>query len=137
MDTVKALEKKIILFTMVLGAIITVGFVIMADDYLYYVLGLIFGLLIGILNFLQLSRTMMRAVLLPPHKAQSFARRRYFVRFIIYGVVLFVSIRSPKINVIGTVIGVLLVKVSIFVTQLFNDKNYFLNIIKRKEGGED
>ncbi len=137
METVKALEKKIILFTVVEAMLITAVFAIFLNNYLEYILGLFFGLSIGVLNFLQLSRTMMRAVYLPPHKAQSFARRRYFIRFIIYGAVLFISIKSPKLNVLGTIIGIILIKLSIFMTQLFNDKNYFLNIIKRKEGGED
>ncbi len=137
METVKALEKKIILFSVISSMFIIAGFSIFFREYVPYVLGVLFGLAIGILNFLQLSRTMMRAVYLPPHKAQSFARRRYFVRFIIYGLVLWVSIKSPNLNVLGTIVGILLIKFSIFITQLFNDKNYFLSIIKRKEGDED
>jgi hypothetical protein len=55
------------------------------------------------------------------------------LRYVIYGVVLWVSIQADYIHVLGTVVGLLLIKVVLFTTNLFNDKHYFLNIFRRKE----
>lgn len=70
---------------------------------------------------------------MPPKKANSYATRHYFIRFVISGVVLFISIQAPYINIFGTIIGLLLIKFVIYFTNLFNDKEYFKNIIRRKE----
>lgn len=138
MKSLKALEKSIIRFSCIEAVVVAfVMLIVFRGNFIPYVLGLIFGLGISVLNFLELSRTLTRAVNMPPSKAQNFTTRKYFVRYIIYGVVIWVSIKSPYLNVAGTIIGILLVKASIFFTQLFNDRNYFLNIINRKEGDEE
>ncbi len=132
MDTVKTIEKKIIYFTCIEALIASVIFVVLFREHcIHYIFGLAFGFGIGILNFLELSRTLTRAVQLPPEKAQSFVMRKYVVRYLIYGIVIWVSIKSSYLEVLGTIVGLLLVKLAIFSTQLFNDKKYFLNIIKK------
>ncbi len=82
---------------------------------------------------MELSKTLSRAVQLPPDKAQSYTTRKYFLRYVIYGVVLWVSIQADYIHVLGTIVGLLLIKVVLLTTNLFNDKHYFLNIFRRKE----
>jgi hypothetical protein len=49
------------------------------------------------------------------------------------GVVIFVAVKVPHLHVIGTVLGMLLIKLSIMITNLFNDKQFYINIFKRKE----
>ncbi len=138
MEKVRELEKTIIYFSSAEAVIAAVALIILFhSDPIKYVLGLLFGLGIGILNFLELSRTLTRAVNLPPEKAQFFAMRKYILRYLIYAIVIWISIKSPYLHVLGTIIGILLVKFSIFFTQLFNDKNYFINIINRKEGDDE
>jgi hypothetical protein len=44
-----------------------------------------------------------------------------------------VSINSPDINVLGTIIGLLMIKLVILQRDLLNDKQYFKNIFMRKE----
>lgn len=133
MESTRTLEKKIIRFACIEAVVVILFFLFFFENSYPYILGLIFGLAIGILNFLELSRTLNRAVTLPPEKAQAFATRKYFVRYVIYGVVLWVSIKAPYLHVLGTVLGILLIKGALLFTQLFNDKRYFLNIFKRKE----
>jgi len=98
-----------------------------------WILGYIFGGAIGVLNFIELGKTLEKAVTMNPAKAQGYAASKYFVRYIITGIVIFVSLKANYINALGTIIGLLLVKFVIIVTNLFNDKEYYKNIFKRKE----
>jgi hypothetical protein len=102
-------------------------------EYMPFAIGLTFGVIISMVNFFELARTVHQSVLMPPKKAHGYATRHYFIRFIINAVVIFVSIKAPYINIFGTVIGLLLIKFVIYFTNLFNDKEYFKNIIRRKE----
>ncbi len=98
-----------------------------------FLLGLVFGSTIGLLNFFELAKTLERAITMPPGKAQNYTTRKYFFRFLLTGIVLFVALKAPYLNALGTVLGLLLIKAVIYLTQLFNDKEYFKKIIKRKE----
>ena len=89
---------------------------------LAFVLGLAFGGLIGILNFVDLARTLERAVQMRMDKAKTFTAIKYFIRYITMVIVLFVSIKADYINVIGTIIGLLLIKFVVLATNLFNNR---------------
>lgn len=82
--------------------------------------GLIFGLLISILCFEQLSAAITKAVDLPPEKAQVFVGLRYFIRLFIYAAVLYISIKADYINVIGTLMGLVSIKLSILFLTVTN-----------------
>ncbi len=133
MNQVRDLERQTIKFAVAGAALASVLFYVFLDDPIKYVLGLLFGAAIGILNFVELAKTLSRAVELSPQKAQSYTTRKYFIRYVIYGVVLWVSIQADYIHVLGTIVGLLLIKVVLFTTNLFNDRHYFLNIFRRKE----
>lgn len=133
MNEVRDLERRTIKFAVIATVIFAVLFFVVIDNPNQYVLGLMFGSAIGILNFIELAKTLSRAVELPPDKAQGFTTRKYFLRYVIYGVVLWVSIQADYIHVLGTIVGLMLIKVVLLTTNLLNDKHYFLNIFKRKE----
>ncbi len=101
------------------------------------VLGLFFGGSVSCLLFLELGITLTRAVKMSPEKAQKFAMGRYFLRFTVMAIVLYVSIGAPHIHFLGTAVGLIIIKPVIYATHLFNDKQYFKNIIKRKEDESD
>lgn len=98
-----------------------------------FIMGLVFGSAISLLNFIELANTLSRAVAMPPDKAQTFTVVKYFIRYIVTAVVLYVSIVAPYINVLGTILGLIIIKIIILVTNLLGDKNYFRNIFRRKE----
>ncbi|MBN2285468.1 MAG: ATP synthase subunit I [Tissierellales bacterium] len=127
------LQAKIIKINGILLCILIVGSFIFFEEPLSFVYGLIFGGLIGILNFIQLAKTMEKAVRMNPAGAQAYASINYFIRFAIMAVVLIVSLKADYINALATVIGLLSIKFIILVTNLFNDKEYYKNIFKRKE----
>ena len=62
-----------------------------------------------------------------PGKAQAYTSMRYLVRMFIVAVVIFVSVKNPNINVIGTVLGLISTQIVIFIKKLLISK------IQRKE----
>lgn len=101
-----------------------------------WLLGYVFGGLIGILNFLHLGKTIERAVTMNPGKAQGYTSSRYMLRYITTGVVIVVSLRANYLNGFATIIGLLLVKIAIFSTHLFDSKDYYKRIFKRREDNQ-
>ncbi|WP_338535843.1 ATP synthase subunit I [Helicovermis profundi] len=133
MNEIKKLQANIFKWVILLFTISSVLTLVFINDPKRFIIGLLFGTLISALNFIELSKTIEKAVTMDPAKAQLFSSLRYFVRFIITGVVLFVSIKASYINVLGTIVGLLLIKLVILITNLLNNKEYYKNIF-RKEG---
>ncbi|WP_293398007.1 ATP synthase subunit I [Peptoclostridium sp.] len=75
--------------------------------------GLLFGSTISVLNFRLLALSVTKALEMSPGKAQIYASSRYLVRMLIIGAVVFVSIKAPYINTIGTIIGLLSAKLAV------------------------
>lgn len=133
MNSVRQTQITVVKMLIAVIAIIGImGFVFLKEP-VPFLMGLIFGSAISALNFFQLANTLNRAVKMHPGKAQTFTVTQYFIRYVITAVVIYVSITASYINIIGTVIGLLTIKLIIFATNLFNDKTYYKNIFKRKE----
>ena len=76
--------------------------------------GLIFGGLIVTINFHILSRTLKKA-LSPPHLAShNVVLAKYYVRFLISGVIIFILIAGRYVDPIGLFLGLSIVVASIF-----------------------
>lgn len=133
MDIVNKLQKDVTKFTIILFALISLISYLVLKTPITFIVGLLFGTLIGILNFMELSKTLKKAVTLSPQNASMYAAKKYFIRFVLTAVVLYVSVSADHINVIGTITGLLLIKVVILSTNLFNDKEYFKNIFRKEE----
>lgn len=127
------LQIKVFKYTIVFAAVAAAILSIFIRPVLPLLVGLLFGTLISMLNFRALALTLEKAVKLPPAKAKTYAGSRYFLRYLLNGIVIFVSIKADHINVIGTIIGLIIIKLVILKTNLFNDISYFKQIIKRKE----
>ncbi len=127
------IQVKIIKIHLVLLLLLCVIALVFFNRPMTWIYGYVFGGLIGVLNFVQLAKTMEKAVTLPMAKAQGYAASRYFIRYTITGVVLIVSLKADYIHALATVIGLVLIKFIILVTHLFDDKEYYKRIFKRKE----
>ncbi|MCT4607177.1 MAG: ATP synthase subunit I [Marinisporobacter sp.] len=127
------MQLKIFKFTISTVIILCLGFVVFIKNSLPMILGLIFGTLISMLNFRTLALTLEKAVHMNPRQAQVYAGSRYFIRYITNGVVIFVGIKADYLNVIGVIIGLVMIKIIILITNLFNNKQYFKRIFVRKE----
>jgi hypothetical protein len=51
-------------------------------------------------------------------RAQSYVTRRYFLRYFLAGAVLYVAISNEAMHVLGTIIGLLLIKFVILVSNV-------------------
>ncbi len=132
MEKVRALERKIIRSTVVLlGALVFVAALVLRR--VDVVLGLVFGGSIAILNFIELSRTLQRAVHKAPADASAYTTFKYFIRFVLSGVVLYVAAVNDQVDFLATAVGLLSVKLVVYATNLFNDRNFFKRIFERKE----
>ncbi len=129
----RQLQIKLIKWVIIVDIILMITAMMFFENPKAWVLGLVFGGAIGILNFIELGKTLETAVTLSPSRAQIYTASKYFLRYIITGIVIFISLKANYINALGTIIGLVLVKLIIISTNLFNDIEYFKNIFKRKE----
>lgn len=122
MDAIKTLQKKLFIQLGILLIFISVVSFFLLDEPQLFILGLLFGAATSILNFLELSNTLKRAVIMVPAKAQSFVAMKYFIRYAVTAIVLFISIVAPYINVLGTIVGLILLKGIILVNSIHKGK---------------
>ena len=120
---VNEISKGICVYAIIVGLI---SFIISKEP-IHMILGVVFGSIIAILNFRLLALTMEKAAELPPGKAQAYTAIRYLVRMSIVAVVVFVSVKNPNINVIGTILGLISTQIVIYIKKLLISK------ITRKE----
>lgn len=113
MDELIKTKKVIIKNATIITGIGAILVFFLADDYLPYLKGVIFGFLIALLCFQQLSISLSKAMSLSPEKAQIFVAKRYLIRLFIYGLVIYISIVADYINVIGTLFGMISIKLSV------------------------
>lgn len=83
------------------------------------VLGYIFGTLIAMLTFKLLDISIQKSVKLPSRQASMYATGQYFIRYIIYGIVLIVSGKADYLNLGTTVLGLLSIKIVIILSSIF------------------
>ncbi|WP_028828860.1 ATP synthase subunit I [Proteocatella sphenisci] len=121
MDELFVTKLKVVKNAIFLMAAVMVASLVFFDNWTAFITGLVFGLLISILCFELLSGSIVKAVSLPPEKAQIFAGSRYFIRLVIYAVVILISIKADYINVIGTILGLSSIKMSIVISAILSN----------------
>ena len=95
------------------------GFVISSPA---FAKGIFFGGLIVTINFHMLSRTLKNA-LTPPHlSSYSVILAKYYVRFVVSGIIIFILIAKGYVNPIGLIIGLSIVVASISLATIFELK---------------
>lgn len=119
------MQLRIIKYSLVVMAtVMAVAFFILQKPK-PFILGLLFGSLISILNFRSMAVALEKAVKMSGPNASIYAGIMYFVRMSISGVVLYLSMKAPYLNFWGTLLGLLLIK---FVIQTEN----FLNLYRKR-----
>lgn len=93
-----------------------------------YIYGLVFGMIINILNFRLMSLSIKKALSLNEGAAQKYAMGNYLVRYLIYGIVLYIGAVADHINLLAVVVGFFTVKVIII-----SDTFYEQFKVKRKD----
>lgn len=88
-----------------------------------FALGVFFGGLIVTVNFHLLARTLNKA-LTPPHLASpNVVIAKYYVRFLISGVLIFLILVSQIVNPLGLIVGLSVVVISIMLATLVEVKH--------------
>jgi len=126
------IQVKTIKWTLAAMAALGVISIFFSKQPMAFVAGLVFGGLIGILNFVDLARTLERAVQMKMGRAKTFTAIKYFIRYITMVIVLFVAVKADYISIIGTITGLLLIKFVVLATNLFNNRNNQQKYINRK-----
>lgn len=83
-----------------------------------YILGFIFGITINILGFKLIERTVEKAVRMQPQKAFNYTVIHYFVRYLIYAVVLIIAATANYLNFLAVVLGLFMIKIVIIISAL-------------------
>ena len=87
-----------------------------------FAMGIIFGGLIVTINFHLLYRTLKKA-LTPPHLASLWVvLSKYYIRFIVSALIIFILISKHYVNPIGLFIGLSVVVVSIMLATMYEFK---------------
>ncbi len=105
-----------------LGVISVVGIFLPSRD---FALGLICGGLIVTLNFHMLSKTLKNALTPPYLSSHHTVIAKYYIRFLISGVIIFFLIANRYVNPVGLILGLSVVVTSIVFATLIEIKNMF------------
>lgn len=133
MEEVKALQIAVIKYTAILVGIASAALLLgLQVKALPFVLGLVLGSSMGVLMFMLLANTVVKASFMQPARAQIYMGLNYALRYAIMAIVLYISTQMPYLNVFTTAIGILMVKAILYVLQL-SDKGKQKQNFKRKE----
>lgn len=122
MNTEMAL-KQIIISVAALG-IIALGIgIFFVDNILYWIIGIVAGTIISVLKVIMLYKTLDKAVDMSPEDAKNYTRTRYTFRMVLSIVLVIVAIKIPYVNVIGVIVGLLLVQPAVYIVNFINKNN--------------
>lgn len=123
--------NRVIAFTLISVGVLSVVFLFAFSDPMRQIYGLAAGAAVGLFAFLDLKNALVRASAMKPSKAKAYASVRYFLRFVILGIVFALIIKSPYTGIFGGMIGFLVIKTVIYATHLLGDRMYFAKLFKR------
>lgn len=85
-----------------------------------YIYGLFFGMAINVLNFRLMSLSIKKSLSLDLSRAQKHTTVNYMMRYVIYGIVLYIAAIADHIDLLSVIIGFFTVKF-IIITDTFYD----------------
>lgn len=90
---------------------------------LKFILGVLFGGICSTLSFKVLQWTCEKAIKMPSGQVPGYLQTRYFMRYLATGVIIYIAIMIPWLNIIGVLLGLVATKISIYITQIFSKKS--------------
>jgi len=123
------LQSKIELHNwIILGIVSVISYVFLS---LNFTLGILAGGIISIANFYGLTRSLKKAFGNVSGRTKSFLMIRYYMRFILTGIVIYFLLTRTEISVFGLLIGLSLVVVNIIGSTLYElSKKNFRMMVK-------
>ena len=95
-----------------LGVILTLSLLFLSGR---FSLGVLLGGLVSIVNFYWLSRDLKGALIRHADRAKPFMMVKYYIRFIVTGVVLFVVITRAPVDIFGLILGLSVVVINVII----------------------
>jgi hypothetical protein len=97
-----------------------------------FTLGILCGGVLSIVNYYWMYRSLKKAFFHVSDRTKSFLIVRYYIRFVITGIILFLLITKTPISVFGLILGLSVVVINIFITTIIEVSKKNL-ILKTKE----
>ncbi|MGO1652229.1 ATP synthase subunit I [Senegalia sp. (in: firmicutes)] len=120
-DTEYKIVKRVTMLTLMILGVILLAFPNPKDK----LLGLVFGVIINLLNFRLMGLSLAKAMKMPQAQIMPYVVGSYMARYIIYGVVLTIAALADYLNFYTVVLGFFMVKIVIL-------SDTFYDTIKRK-----
>lgn len=108
--------KKLISVTAVMGLIALVAGMFFVDNKLYWTAGIVVGTVVSLVKIYLLEKVLNKAVEMEPKDANNYTRINYTVRLLLSVAVVVGACFIEQINVIGVLIGLLLVQPAAYAT---------------------
>lgn len=122
----KKMFLKILKTVFIMSIIIILLIFFIFEEYKPIILGYIFGVCINVLSFKLMENNIIKALELGYAGAKKQVYSGYFMRILIYFVVLLISAIADYLNVLSAFVGLCMVKNSILLLSKF-DKNFISN----------
>ena len=117
--------KKLSIVIAVLGLIALVVGLFFASNKIYWIVGIVLGTVASLGKVYMLERTLDKAVDMDPKNANNYTRANYTMRLVVSVVIVVLACIVEQINVVGVLIGLLLVQPAAYITN-------FITAIKEK-----
>lgn len=119
----------------ILGISLVVSAVLLPHS---FTLGILVGGLVSIANFYWLAKDLKRlfgqfSEGVTPTRAKYFILMKFYLRFIVTGVVLYIVITRMPVSVIGLVVGLSIVVISIVLTIIIDNLVHSIRRVKKKD----
>ncbi len=138
MIPIKGLENRIIIKrSIIIGICLGVlSFFLLKDGAGPFVRGIAFSLIYSLLSFRLLELTIRKSVKMHPEAAKKYVFSQYSIRYLLTGVVVYISLTNPKINIVGTIIGLFILKIVIVLSSIVSKKKEVNKEVNNVEGGD-
>lgn len=114
--------KRLILQMIGISVIAGIIGLFFVDEPLTWMKGLAFGTTFSILRLRLIDLSIKKSIKMPPKKAHNYAISQYMIRYILTAVILFISALEPSISILGTIVGLLIIKISVYLTIIIDKK---------------
>lgn len=111
-DTCKRLSAVIA----VLGLVALIVGLFFAGNKIYWIVGIVLGTAVSLVKVYMLEKTLNRAVDMDPKNANNYTRANYTMRLVVSVVIVVLACVVEQVNVIGVLIGLLLVQPAAYIT---------------------
>ena len=108
--------KKLSTVIAVLGLIALVVGLFFAGNKIYWIVGIVLGTIASLIKVYMLERTLDKAVDMDPKNANNYTRANYTMRLVVSVVIVVLACLVEQINVVGVLIGLLLVQPAAYIT---------------------